>query len=177
LGRSNPEQSGGYRPKRYRILWLFGRGPVTHVQALDAKGLRDRLARFANPPVWGHRIVARGRTADAIVMIGGVVKKADENAVSQNKLVLRPLIGLMRGQAPEEIEHFVIEEIKKHRRLRDEAVGLEIALEASPQECDQISARRAYITAMIAMHAQQTVVSTLLDILGYIPDGVAESVH
>ena len=28
----------------------------------------------------------------------------------------------------------------------------------------------AAITAMIAVHAQQTVVSTLLDILGYIPD-------
>ncbi|MCW0021324.1 transcriptional repressor TraM [Rhizobium sp. BT-226] len=104
------------------------------------------------------------------------MNKADENAVSQNKLVLRPLIGLMRGQAPEEIEHFVIDEIKKHRRLRDDAVRLEKSLEEA-KECTQLDARRAYITAMIAVHAQQTVVSTLLDILGYIPNGAEESVH
>ncbi|WP_287314326.1 transcriptional repressor TraM [Mesorhizobium sp.] len=36
--------------------------------------------------------------------------------------------------------------------------------------CDTVGpARIAYVTAMIDMHAQQTVVSTLLDVLGHIP--------
>lgn len=85
--------------------------------------------------------------------------------VSENKLVLRPLIGLMSGLRPEAIERFVIEEIEKYRRLRDEATRLEAqtAEEAKPETSS------AHTSAMIAVHAQQTVVSTLLDILGYIP--------
>jgi len=45
-----------------------------------------------------------------------------DGMVSENKLVLRPLIGLMNGLEPKEIERFVIDEIEKHRRLRDETV-------------------------------------------------------
>lgn len=101
-----------------------------------------------------------------------VMKILDANfngPVAENKLVLRPLIGLMRDQPPEEIERHVVQEIEKHRRLRDEAVMLEASVDAAadPEEAGQAS--RAYISAMIAVHAQQTVVSTLLDILGYIP--------
>lgn len=76
----------------------------------------------------------------------------------------------MRDQPPDEIARHVVREIEKHRRLRDDAVMLEAKLYAvngSDSACD---ATQAYITAMIAVHAQQTVVSTLLDILGYIPD-------
>lgn len=97
--------------------------------------------------------------------------------LTETKIVLRPLIGLMSGQSPEEIEHHVVQEIEKHRRLRDEASLLEARVDsaASPDETQQAS--RAYISAMIAVHAQQTVVSTLLDILGYIPEMPKQKPH
>lgn len=99
-----------------------------------------------------------------------MVGASDDDTVSGNKLVLRPLIGLMNGREPKEIERFVIEEIEKHRRLRDEAVRLEGVLESQVPGESKVDVNRAYVSAMIAVHAQQTVVSTLLDILGYIPD-------
>lgn len=90
--------------------------------------------------------------------------------MSDTKLILRPLIGLMSDQPTEEIERHVVREIERHRRLRDDAVMLEAQVDtASDAESDR-EENRAYIAAMIAVHAQQTVVSTLLDILGYIPD-------
>ncbi|MBB4571561.1 transcriptional repressor TraM [Rhizobium leucaenae] len=90
--------------------------------------------------------------------------------VSGEKLVLRPLIGLMDGLRPDEIERFVVEEIEKHRRLRDEAVRIESSLDSGTDQIELTENRRTYISAMIAVHAQQTVVSTLLDVLGYIPE-------
>ncbi len=97
--------------------------------------------------------------------------------MSESKLVLRPLIGLMNGLEPKEIERFVVEEIEKHRRLRDEAIKLE-AIEGSKAAGDGRSeTNRAYVSAMIAVHAQQTVVSTLLDILGYIPGVPTKKPH
>lgn len=99
-----------------------------------------------------------------------VVDALDDETMLENKLVLRPLIGLLHGMTVRDVELFVVNEIAKHRRLRDEAVKLqrEIGRERRIQglECED----RAYVTAMIAVHAQQTVVSTLLDILGYIPE-------
>lgn len=100
----------------------------------------------------------------------GELGVSHDEAVVKDNLVLRPLIGLMNGLEPKEIERFVIEEIEKHRRLRDDAVRLEAILESPPTGADKTETNRAYISAMIALHAQQTVVSTLLDILGYIPD-------
>lgn len=100
-----------------------------------------------------------------------------DDAVSENKIVLRPLIGLMNGLEPKEIERFVLEEIEKHRRLRDEAIRLEAILESRPGEGVEAETSRAYISAMIAVHAQQTVVSTLLDILGYIPPMLKKKPH
>jgi len=48
---------------------------------------------------------------------------------------------------------------------------LESILEAQQSAGESIEgAKRAYTSAMIAVHAQQTVVSSLLDILGYIPE-------
>ena len=93
-----------------------------------------------------------------------------DGSVSENKITLRPLIGLMNGLAPKEIEWFVIDEIEKHRRLREEATRIEMMLDSQAAGDEQAAAQRAYISAMIAVHAQQTVVSTLLDILGYIPE-------
>ncbi|MEO5326384.1 transcriptional repressor TraM [Mesorhizobium sp. CC13] len=97
--------------------------------------------------------------------------------MSENKLVLRPLIGLTNGLEPREIERFVVEEIEKHRRLRDDAIGLEAILEPQPAGDAKTETNRAYISAMIAVHAQQTVVSTLLDILGYIPEMPKKTPH
>jgi hypothetical protein len=76
----------------------------------------------------------------------------------------------MRDQPAAEIERHVVREIEKHRRLRDEAVMLEAHMDSAGDPESRQEECRAYIAAMIAVHAQQTVVSTLLDILGYIPD-------
>jgi hypothetical protein len=105
-----------------------------------------------------------------------VLGVSDDDTVSGNKLVLRPLIGLMNGLEPQEIEQFVIEELEKHRRLRDEAIRLEAILESQPSGAAD-DTNRAFISAMIAVHAQQTVVSTLLDILGYIPETLTKKPH
>lgn len=120
-------------------------------------------------PGHGSKDSLRGRTADDNLWVN-VVGASDDDTVSGNKVVLRPLIGLMNGLQPKEIERFVIEEIEKHRRLRDEAVQLEGVLESQVPGESKVDVNRAYVSAMIAVHAQQTVVSTLLDILGYIPD-------
>lgn len=96
--------------------------------------------------------------------------------MSNNKVVLTPLIGLMNGRSQAEVERFTVEEIRKHRRLRDEASILDANLSSAYGE-GKDEVERAYVAAMIAMHAQQTVVSTLLDILGYIPDVPGERSH
>ena len=84
----------------------------------------------------------------------------------------------MQGREPSEIERFVVEEIEKHRRLRDEAVRLEALLDVDTEHGDILTeTNRAYISAMIAVHAQQTVVSTLLDILGHIPEMPKQKPH
>lgn len=98
-----------------------------------------------------------------------MVGASDDDTVS-GKVVLRPLIGLMNGLQPKEIERFVVQEIEKHRRLRDEAIRLEGDLQSQVPGERREDVNRAYVSAMIAVHAQQTVVSTLLDILGYLPD-------
>jgi TraR antiactivator len=93
-----------------------------------------------------------------------------EDDVSNNKVVLTPLIGLMNGRSLEEVERHTVEQIKKHRRFRDEASLLDAKLSALGEGDDREGVEHEYVAALIAMHAQQTVVSTLLDILGYIPD-------
>jgi TraR antiactivator len=120
-------------------------------------------------PGQGSKDSLRGRTADANLWVN-VVGASDDDTVSGNKVVLRPLIGLMNGLQSKEIERFVVEEIEKHRRLRGDAVRLEVVLESQVPGESKVDVNRAYVSAMIAVHAQQTVVSTLLDILGYIPE-------
>ena len=111
-------------------------------------------------------------------VIGPIMFKASaDGPVSDTKLILRPLIGLMSDQPPEEIERHVVREIEKHRRLRDDAVMLEAKLDAASEPDAAREASQDFIAAMIAVHAQQTVVSTLLDILGYIPDMPKSKAH
>lgn len=90
--------------------------------------------------------------------------------MSDRKLILRPLIGLMQGRDKGEIENFTVEEIEKHRQLRDAASRLEELVAKRADAGRACEVERSYISAMIAVHAQQTVVSTLIDILGYIPE-------
>lgn len=94
-----------------------------------------------------------------------------QNVLGGQKPLLTPVVGLAENLPKKDLEHITIEVIRKHRRLRDEAE----ALEASP--CDQSSklgdtvsqGRLAWVSAMMQMHTQQTLLSTLLDVLGYIP--------
>jgi hypothetical protein len=85
--------------------------------------------------------------------------------------MLRPMIGLVEGLDPSQI---TIDAIVKHRVLRDEASALSVepqkpvSAQTRPQEVS--FAERGYIAAMIAVDDQQTAPSSLLDILGYIPD-------
>ncbi len=83
----------------------------------------------------------------------------------------------MSAQPPSEIELHVVREIEKYRRLRDDAVMLEAQVHPEFETEPDGDATRAYIAAMIAVHAQQTVVSTLLDILGYIPEMPSSKAH
>ncbi|WP_426127861.1 transcriptional repressor TraM [Pararhizobium sp. PWRC1-1] len=101
----------------------------------------------------------------------------DKNAAggtSSSKIMLRPVIGLVEGLDPSQLKEITIDAILKHRILRDEACALFLELQklesaqARPQEVS--FAERGYIAAMIAVHAHQTALSTLLDVLGYIPE-------
>ena len=91
----------------------------------------------------------------------------------ERKLVLRPIIGLTANLSSTDLEQITARAIRKHRRLRDIAESKEQDLKGSlPKDAlvDTVGAARlAYIEAMVDMHAQQAVVSTLLDLLGYIP--------
>lgn len=104
-------------------------------------------------------------------------RPAHEEPVTNDKIVLRPLIGLMQGRSPADIERFTIAELEKHRRLREEAVRLEARCSELRGDAALSEVESDLVTAMIAVHAQQTVVSTLLDILGFIPKMPANTAH
>jgi hypothetical protein len=94
--------------------------------------------------------------------------------ISESKIVLRPVLGLVEGLDPSQLRDVTIDAILKHRILRDEASEahrvLENVLSAQARPEEVRFAERGYIATMIAMHAHQTALSTLLDVLGYIPD-------
>jgi len=75
-----------------------------------------------------------------------------------------------------DLEHITTEAIRTHRRLRDEAAALEASYVEQPRANDGSvgSARLAWASAMMSMHAHQALLSTLLDVLGYIPDVPSE---
>ena len=91
----------------------------------------------------------------------------------EHKLVLRPVVGLTENLPTSDLEQITIQAIKTHRRLRDLAEARQDewhAIEAGdPSAKAARSAHIAYVTAMIGMPAQPTVLSTLLAVLGYIP--------
>lgn len=95
------------------------------------------------------------------------------NVQPEHKVVLRPVVGLAENLPTSDLEQIAVQAIKAHRRLRDLAEARQdewhVIEDRDPSAKSARPARIAYVTAMIDMHAQQTVLSTLLDVLGYIP--------
>ena len=94
---------------------------------------------------------------------------------SEAKLVLRPIVSLTETLPKKVLEPIVVEAMLRHRLLRDVA---ELRLTEVHDElpgCEAVGSERlAYIRAMIECHTQQACLSTLLDVLGYVPDRPAE---
>ncbi|RWJ45255.1 MAG: transcriptional regulator [Mesorhizobium sp.] len=90
-----------------------------------------------------------------------------------HKTTLRAVIGLTENLPKEVLEQITIQAIQTHRLLRNaaEAKCEEWRQSLSSTVCDTLGpVGIAYLMAMIDMHAQQAALSTLLDVLGYIPD-------
>jgi hypothetical protein len=105
------------------------------------------------------------------------VTKGALQKVEYGKIFLRPLVGLLEGQPKDVIERLTIEAITRHRSLVSEAELAYDRFKNRPGELEIPEAQEAYFSSMIAVHAQQTVVSTMLDILGYIPPTPADKAH
>ena len=90
-------------------------------------------------------------------------------------MVLRPIVSLTETLPKKVLEPIVMEAMLRHRLLRDVA---ELRLTEVHDElpgCEAVgSARLAFIRAMIECHTQQACLSTLLGVLGYVPDMPAE---
>lgn len=83
---------------------------------------------------------------------------------------MRPIVGLTESLPKDILESIVVEAIYKHRYLRDVAEHRHAeSRRSSAKAAADEPARTAYVRAMIDVHAQQTVLSTLLDVLGYVP--------
>lgn len=123
------------------------------------------------PPAWGQGMLVGGGVPRTPPKVDGMSAK-EQNVLSGHKPVLRPVVGLAENLPKKDLEHITIEAIKKHRRLRDEAEALEASYSDQPSKsADTVGhARLAWVTAMMEMHTQQTLLSTLLDVLGYVPD-------
>jgi hypothetical protein len=100
------------------------------------------------------------------------MRAGKQSALYEHKLLLRPVVGLAENLPKIDLERITIEAIRTHRRLRDEAEALERSYsEPKSKTADTVGASRlAWVNAMIHMHTQQTLLSTLLDVLGYIPE-------
>ena len=90
---------------------------------------------------------------------------------SDARTVIGPIAGLAEKLPQKALELIVVEAILRHRLLRDVAeLRLAEARDEEPAGETVGPARLAYIRAMIDCHAQQACLSTLLDVLGYVPD-------
>lgn len=122
------------------------------------------------PPAWGQGMYVGGgapRTPSGVDYMSG--KQGSLNAHEQ---WLRPVVGLVSTLSKTDVEQITVEAIRRHRQLRDEAEALEVSYSQPPAKSPEIvgSSRLAWVSAMIYLHTQQTLLSTLLDVLGYIPD-------
>lgn len=95
-----------------------------------------------------------------------------QGSLGARKGLLRPVVGLVETLPKADLEHITVEAIRRHRQLRDEAEALEASYSEQPSKSPDTvgSSRLAWVSAMIHMHTQQTLLSTLLDVLGYIPE-------
>ncbi len=91
---------------------------------------------------------------------------ADNRQEKQAQTAMRPIVGLTETLPKDVLEGIVVEAMYRHRYLRDVA---DLRHADICQGEPSLQARSAYVRAMIDMHAQQTVLSTLLAVLGYIP--------
>lgn len=94
-----------------------------------------------------------------------------EDAPLKDKLELRAVVGLTRGLPLADLEALTVGAIRTHRCLVEKADQL---FQALPEDYKSGAAAGgaqhiAYIEACIEMHAQMSVVNTLVDIIGYIP--------
>lgn len=96
----------------------------------------------------------------------------EESLLDGHKPLLRPVVGLGENLPKKDLEFITIEAIRRHRRLRNEAGALEASYseQSSKAAVTADQARLAWVSAMMQMHTQQALLSTLLDVLGYIPD-------
>jgi TraR antiactivator len=97
---------------------------------------------------------------------------AFDNSDAEERIELRPLVSLTRGLTLADLETITIDAIRTHRCLVDKAQSL---FEALPDNCGTADAsggmqHLAYIKAAIDMHAQMSAVTTLVQLLGYMPN-------
>jgi hypothetical protein len=106
------------------------------------------------------------------------MRAGKRSALHGHDRLLRPVIGLAENLPKKDLEHITVEAIRRHRHLRDEAEALHTPyVEQSIAVEDTVGSQRlAWVSAMIHMHTHQTLLSTLLDVLGYIPDVPGEKV-
>lgn len=95
----------------------------------------------------------------------------DSEDSSVDTCELRPVTGLTRGLAAGDVETLTVNAIRLHRQLVEKADQL---FQALPDDYRTGKAaggvqHLVYIEAMIEMHAQMSVVNTLVGVLGYIP--------
>lgn len=82
-------------------------------------------------------------------------------------IVLKPILELTRDLPRAMVEEITINAIFEHRRLLETAEELHDAL--AQDVIEQTAVRRRYTEAMIALHVQTSALSSLLNILGYMP--------
>ncbi|MHC1550173.1 transcriptional repressor TraM [Phyllobacterium sp. K27] len=94
-----------------------------------------------------------------------------EDATPKDKLELRAAIGLTRGLPLADLERLTITAVCTHRRLVEKADKLfkELPEEYQAGKVTGGADHLRYIEACLDMHAQMSVVNTLVGILGYIP--------
>lgn len=123
----------------------------------------------------------RGRTADILLKRSVILgEKIDSEAVT-DKSVIRSIVGLVDDLCLADLEEVTAGEIRRHRKLRDAAARLFDVWQSDPAPEPDLErtceAHKEYLVAMIALQAQQTVVSTLLEVLGYIPNVPPDTGH
>ncbi|CAH0343305.1 transcriptional repressor TraM [Rhizobium sp. CECT 9324] len=95
-----------------------------------------------------------------------------ENQNVTDTCELRPVIGLTRGLPATDLETLTVNAIRTHRQLVGDADKLFQFLPDEYKTGAVVGGAQhlEYIEAMITMHAQMHAVTTLLDILGFVPN-------